>query len=634
MNSYYDIFGMMNGQMNQPGLILCVIIIVLIIGLISILFIHRRHISRNGKLKQIIASIRLETDRLDEIIQKQKSVERDKEYLETANNELKNRAYQILDEFKSAGNSLRLCEEQISLAKTEIRDLNSRNESLQKELDEKQAALDEIKAATNQAKLELASLNSANKKLIAVLVGHLDTVNQTTQELSELQAEEKKLTGSVETLKDEIESLRNEKEIIKEVNTISNGLNIPEFKRIGYIPNINFRNDCYPAVYMPEANSIVHLPETYQRKIKGKSEPILEKELSKHFISGIYTDKMFRKEKEPKYSPDFCFIDESLNIYIDIEIDEPYYYDDKGIARVAHLKGQDNQRNTVFKSNGWIVIRFSESQVVRNPQGCCIFIAKVISSVNPEFRILQNSYDELGVESFWNELEANQFVKERYRENYLNDEIGPAVTEENVKSDLIPERRTEGRGNGNNSDLRKLIENYYDMWLKNEKPSKYASNLLTQLHRNHMPTGTNYGQSFFIQIINLTSHNINVHESDKIIIDNNYNIQSKVNLICKDNEFEDYSIYNWFSSEFSNKFQYSVGLDEQNDEIKRLIICSALEMNVCKTILESKQKMKVKNICFVLYSTNMGGGHLFSAANLPERTSELITFAKQNPLRK
>ena len=80
------------------------------------------------------------------------------------------------------------------------------------------------------------------------------------------------------------------------------------------------------------------------------------------------------------YSPDFVYIDSALNLYIDIEIDESYAFNSKV---PTHFVGasKDTNRNNFFLDKNWLVIRFSEEQVVRYPQSCCKEIAKVIDDV-------------------------------------------------------------------------------------------------------------------------------------------------------------------------------------------------------------------------------------------------------------
>lgn len=519
--------------------------------------------------------------------------------------------------------------------KTTIEDLNRQKEELENAINITQQTATSLIVKIKNHSLQTDELKSQKLKVeadIVTLKNQVIDLNNQLNGLNEL----------IESKKEEERELEKKlMQLLNEIELLSNEAPPPEppteLVRIGYMPNRDFRNDCYPAVYMPVVNSIVQLPETHQRKIKGKSESILENEFSKHFISGIYTDKMFRKANYPTYYPDFCFIDESLNIYIDIEIDEPYYYDDNGITRVAHLEGQDIQRNTAFTSNGWIVIRFSESQVVRNPQGCCVFIAKIINSVNPEFRILQDSDNVLDEESFWDESEANQFIKDRHRENYLNDIIGFAVTEENGKSDLIfTESEIQADKEANDilkpfKGINELIEFYYDKKLINKYPVSYANNLLRQLPASMAIEGE-YSQSFFMSIICQSNIPLNQLENDFRLTDKKINIDATINLISRNNDSTCF-VFNWKPTVLSNRYHYNVSLNDQDDDVKKCIICTALEMSLYKYILEAEYKMKIAGAYFILYNTNQNGGHFFRTYENNEIINELYTFAKQNPIR-
>ena len=75
-----------------------------------------------------------------------------------------------------------------------------------------------------------------------------------------------------------------------------------------------------------------------------------------------------------------------INIFLDIEIDEPYEgINDIKNRKPTHFRFADVNRNNEFKNRGWIVVRFAEIQIHQNPDGCCRFIADVIKSIYPQF---------------------------------------------------------------------------------------------------------------------------------------------------------------------------------------------------------------------------------------------------------
>ncbi|WP_448381640.1 hypothetical protein [Gloeomargarita sp.] len=122
--------------------------------------------------------------------------------------------------------------------------------------------------------------------------------------------------------------------------------------------------------------------------------------------------------KKP-YEPDFVYLDENLNLYIDIEIDEPYFYDAKSGQRKPHHI-RDQKRDEFFLAAGWVVIRFSEYQVVRQPKSCCKWIASVIAQIHQT--PLDDSWasiPDLEPEPLWDETRARQFIQQRSRYHYL-----------------------------------------------------------------------------------------------------------------------------------------------------------------------------------------------------------------------
>ena len=108
-----------------------------------------------------------------------------------------------------------------------------------------------------------------------------------------------------------------------------------------------------------------------------------------------------------------------LNIFLDIEIDEPYEgINDVNIRKATHFQFADINRNNEFKNRGWIVIRFAEIQIHQNPNGCCRFIADVIKSIYPQFTIPHDLLSIKRIEPVqqWTKDIALTWSKQRYRE--------------------------------------------------------------------------------------------------------------------------------------------------------------------------------------------------------------------------
>jgi len=120
------------------------------------------------------------------------------------------------------------------------------------------------------------------------------------------------------------------------------------------------------------------------------------------------------------YTADFILIHQQTGLAIDIEIDEPY---DGKTGKPHHCVDQnkDQQRNRFFLERNWVVIRFSEYQVVKCPEGCCKAIAQVISQITGDYRglIKLQSIKDLLLHKQWKNKEAVYMAKTKFRQSYL-----------------------------------------------------------------------------------------------------------------------------------------------------------------------------------------------------------------------
>jgi hypothetical protein len=131
-------------------------------------------------------------------------------------------------------------------------------------------------------------------------------------------------------------------------------------------------------------NITIKPSEKYSNINKGISESYFFPYLIKYFPGKIFTEYIIEEFKGKKpYIPDFIFQDISTNLHIDIEIDEPYdfktgipthYIDTDG----THI---DSGRDYYFNDCGWVVIRFSENQIIRYPDDCCKLILAIIDNI-------------------------------------------------------------------------------------------------------------------------------------------------------------------------------------------------------------------------------------------------------------
>lgn len=201
-------------------------------------------------------------------------------------------------------------------------------------------------------------------------------------------------------------------------------------KYIGYDPiNIFAQTEPFnfPYVIMPKPNCVIKFPRKGRVGRKGYKEEAFKVHIEKYFKTSfqVFDDRFILIKNSPKpFEPDFTLVDEknSINIFLDIEIDEPYEgLNDIGSRRATHFQYSDTNRNNAFKNRGWIMIRFAEIQVHQEPDSCCRFVADVIKSIYPSFTIPTTLINSKPIQPIkqWTKEEAEAWSKEKYREKYL-----------------------------------------------------------------------------------------------------------------------------------------------------------------------------------------------------------------------
>lgn len=165
------------------------------------------------------------------------------------------------------------------------------------------------------------------------------------------------------------------------------------------------------------------LPQVSAVNRLGKSEIFFENYLNKQFKGKIFKNYSFSIfGYENNYIPDFIYQDEN-NLHIDIEIDEPYdYISGKPIHCIEEEPvDMDYVRNEFFNLRNWVVIRFAEEQIVRQPDDCCQFISNIIMKIN-KTDFTENLFENSRVSSIkcWNFIEAQQMSNKNYRDKYLS----------------------------------------------------------------------------------------------------------------------------------------------------------------------------------------------------------------------
>ena len=168
---------------------------------------------------------------------------------------------------------------------------------------------------------------------------------------------------------------------------------------------------------------------------KGVSEAYFLTYLQRYFADCELNSDYFALNDAIGYTTDFSLIVPG-GYAIDIEIDEPY----EGKSKAPHHcqdDDKDRNRNNYLCKLGWIVIRFSEYQVVRHPESCCRLIALVLSklgcdryldarSLAPDgdagsHRYLEplKDFANLPTDRAWTSGSVKGMVARKYRESYL-----------------------------------------------------------------------------------------------------------------------------------------------------------------------------------------------------------------------
>lgn len=194
--------------------------------------------------------------------------------------------------------------------------------------------------------------------------------------------------------------------------------------KILYTPNSHFKqekNYHYPVVKMPKVNSPLKLPRVGRSNQKGYKEDDFYNEIREQ-ITDIELSNDFHMvipNYNKPYEPDIILYDKKLNLYIDIEIDEPYdgyfRYPTHCIKQEEEQK-QDDIRDLFFTESGWVAVRFTEKQVHLQSNECIDYIKNVLNSIYNRNFLSKASCE---IENQWDDNQCIKWQKEHYREKYL-----------------------------------------------------------------------------------------------------------------------------------------------------------------------------------------------------------------------
>jgi hypothetical protein len=319
------------------------------------------------------------------------------------------------------------------LGKMEQYGVNSPSE-LTKE--KKSEFFNEIKQDWAQNKLEKKKLKDAKKKTLTIVEEPIEVYEEfknvnkesshtkkwTGQEYKPKQHSDKRTqsTGKESPKKEEEISGEFTKQIIKSEPNLEQTDDL----KILFNPNSHFAQEdqyLYPVVKMPKSNSILKLPRNGRSNQKGYKEKDFYNQLKQNITDIEMTDNvhMVIPNFNKPYEPDIVLFDKNLNLYIDIEIDEPYdgyyRYPTHFINPEDEIK-KDNIRDLFFNESGWIVIRFTEKQVHCQAYQCINYVRNVLNSLYNRNFVTDSTCIR---ENQWDYNQCIQWQKVYYREKYL-----------------------------------------------------------------------------------------------------------------------------------------------------------------------------------------------------------------------
>lgn len=139
-----------------------------------------------------------------------------------------------------------------------------------------------------------------------------------------------------------------------------------------------------------------------------------------NFIRGLSIDFDNQHGTDVKlYTPDIIYQDPNLKFRLDIEIDEPYIGSSRQPIHFLKPDGysKDYFRDQTFLHNNWTIIKFSEEQVVTNPNACLDYIDEVIRNIYSVL-LLEPDFKK-PTTAKWTEEEAKMMAVSKNREKYL-----------------------------------------------------------------------------------------------------------------------------------------------------------------------------------------------------------------------
>lgn len=169
-----------------------------------------------------------------------------------------------------------------------------------------------------------------------------------------------------------------------------------------------------------DCNSVKHKSKLKQDFFKILVD-FFDNNVTDNFVLDIFN-------KAKPLATDFVYYEVNKNLFINIEIDEPYgiYYDEgKPKIFTKNTIGSKDDRDQYFIDKGWFVVRFAEEQIVKYPASCCKTIAELIFKTTFNFNYLKKLAEVKDVVPIplWSNKTSKEMGEVRYRDTYLGNNL-------------------------------------------------------------------------------------------------------------------------------------------------------------------------------------------------------------------
>lgn len=461
--------------------------------------------------------------------------------------------------------------------------------------------------------------------------------------------------------------------------------------KINFHPNDFFDQEPiykYPIVKMPKEEAFLKLPRKGRAMGKGYKEqdfyeailtaiPDIEIDIDLHLSIPFYSRP---------YEPDIVLIDRALNLYIDIEIDEPY---DGYFRFPTHEQEKDDIRDLFFTESGWVVIKFTERQVHLQEKQCISLIKDVLRSLRI-YELEQTSNCKSDLQ--WDYQQAVRWQKSSYREKYLGIEKfnkqsnSSRIEVETDESEAIEANLNRTKkynsitlqdniafedethkyhhakdetGNADYISVTTLIDRFFpfdmDRFIqtKAKREERTEEDILEEFLKNRDEAAENgtlmheqielflKGQEyaanskefsmfkkFYDQII--IAKGFEFVEAEKKILLEDYNVAGTVDALFKKPNKEEYLIVDWKRSKklvvdgHPKKYGFGTATSELSHVDNSSYYKYALQQNIYKHILESQYNMPISSMNLIVLHENYDEYYRVNLENMDKEVAIIL----------